>query len=109
MDCITEVAQISRNQAVLGFFTSCQRQCNQGRTIVIVTRSSAFDENLLPRLHGVCDAHISLGAEQMWDKLVNTLEVRKVNKSDLNSNNRFSFQIEPAVGIKFVPMSRVKA
>jgi CheY-like chemotaxis protein len=28
LDGITELAQISRNQAVLGFFTSCQRQCN---------------------------------------------------------------------------------
>ena len=109
VDCITELAQISRNQAVLGFFTSCQRQCDQGRTIIVVTRSSAFDENLLSRLHGVCDTHFSLGAEKIWDKVVNTLEVRKANKSELNSNNRFSFQVEPAVGIKFVPMSRVKA
>ena len=109
VDDITETAQISRGQSVLGFFTSCQRQCSQGRTIVVVTRSSAFDGNLLPRLHGVCHAHISLGAEKMWDKLVNTLEVRKANKSDLNYHNKFSFQVEPAVGIKFVPMTRVKA
>ena len=109
VDDVTDSAQISRNQAVLGFFTSFQRQCNQGRTIIVVTRSSAFDQNMLSRLHGVCDAHISLGAEKVSNKLVNTLEVRKVNRSDLNSNNRFSFQVEPAVGIKFVPMSRVKA
>ena len=74
-----------------------------------MTRSSAFDENVLSRLHGVCDAHISFSAEKIWGKLVNTLEVRKINKAELHYNNRFSFQVEPAVGIKFVPMSRVKA
>ena len=109
VDGITDLAQISRGQAVLGFFTSCQRQCNQGRTIIVVTRSSAFDDNLLSRLHGVCDSHLSFGAEKLRDKLLNTLEVRKVNKAELNTNNRFSFQVEPGVGFKFVPISRVKA
>ena len=109
VDCISELAQISRNQAIMGFFTSCQRQCRQGRTIVVVARSSAFDESLLHRLHGISDAHINLSSERVRERLVNTLEVRKVNKSDLKSNNSFSFQVDPAEGIKFVPMSRVKA
>ena len=109
VDSITELAQISSDRAVLGFFTSCQRQCSQERTIILVTRSSAVDKNLLPRLHGISDAHISFGAEKLFDRVVNTLEVRKVNKSELNSGNTFSFQVEPAIGIKFVPMARVKA
>ena len=109
VDSITNLAQISRDRYVLGFFASCERLCDQGRTIVVVARSSAFDDNLLPRLHDLCDTHISLGVEKIRDKVVNTLEVRKVGKSEPTGNNRLSFQIEPAVGINLVPISRIRA
>ena len=109
VDGITNLAQFSRTQSALGFFTTLQRQCSQGRTIVVVARTSAFAENLLHRLSGVCDSHIGLGSEIIGQKLVNTLEVLKVGKTELKTGNRFSFQVEPTLGIQFLSMSRVKA
>ena len=108
VDSITNLAQVSEDRAVMGFFSSCQRQCEEGRTIVLVARPSAFNQNLLARLHGLCSTHIGMVIETVRDKMVTTLEVSKVSNSEPRSNNRLSFQIEPDIGVWVVPMSRVK-
>ena len=108
VDSITGLAEISEDRATLRFFSSCDRLSNEGRTIVVVARSSAFDKPTHSRLHGMCDTHIRLGTERIRDKLVNTLEVLKVNKAEMNSDNGFSFEMAPGVGITIVPISRVK-
>ena len=109
VDGITNLAQVSQDRAVMGFFSSCQQQCDEGRTIVLVGRTSAFDQNLLVRLHGMCNAHISLVMETITGRILTTLEVTKVKNFEPNSDNRFSFQVEADVGINIVPVSRIKA
>jgi len=109
VDGITNLAQVSQDRTVLGFFASCQRQCEEGRTIVVVARPSAFNQNLLARLHELCNTHISMIMETIRDKMVTTLEVTKVNNFEPRSDNRLSFQVEPDVGVKIVPVSRVRA
>ena len=59
VDGITNLAQVSQVRSVMGFFSSCQQQCDDGRTIVVVGRPSAFDQDLLARLHGLCVIPIS--------------------------------------------------
>ena len=93
----------------MGFFSSCQRQCEEGRTIVVVARPSAFNQNLLARLHGLCNTHISMVMETVRDKMVTTLEVAKVSNSEPRSDNRLSFQVEPDLRVKIIPKSRVRA
>jgi len=109
VDGITNLAQVSQGRNVMGFFSSCQRHCEEGRTIVVVARPSAFDQNLLARLHGLCNTHISMVMETVRDKMVTTLEVTKVSNFEPHSDNRFSFQVEPDLGVKIVPVSRVRA
>ena len=108
IDGITNLAQVSQDRAVMGFFASCQRLCEKGRTIVVVARPSAFNPNLLARLHGLCSTHIGMVIETVRDKMVTTLEVSKVSNSEPRFDNRLSFQVEPDIGVRIVPMSRVK-
>ena len=108
VDGITNLAQVSQDRAIMGFFASCQRHCDEGRTIVVVARTSAFSQNLLARLHELCNTHISMVMETVRDKMVTTLEVTKVNNFEPNSDNRLSFQVEPDLGVKIIPVSRFR-
>ena len=108
VDGITNLAQVSQDRTVLGFFASCQRQCEEGRTIVVVARPSAFSQDLLARLHELCNTHISMIMDTIRDKIVTTLEVTKVNNFEPRSDNRLSFQVEPELGVRIFPVSRVK-
>ena len=108
VDSITRLAEISEDRATLRFISSCHRLSNEGRTIVLVAGSSAFDQSMHSRIHGMCDTHIRLGSEQIRDKVLSTLAVLKASKAELHSDNGFSFEIQPGTGITIVPMSRVK-
>ena len=108
LDSVSNLAELSQDRSVMGFFSSCHRLCAEGRTIVVVARSSAFDPNLLGRLHGLCNMHLCISGEMVMGKSVKILEVPKVNNADRHTDNRFSFQVEPEVGIKILPLSRVK-
>ena len=108
VDSLSGLAEISEARATLRFFSSCNRLSTEGRTIIVTARSSAFDDSTHSRVHGICDNHIRVGTERVRDRMLNTLEVLKVNKAEFHSDNGFSFEIEPGVGITIVPMSRVK-
>jgi flagellar protein FlaH len=63
---------------MLIFFSACKNLCDQGRTILLVAHSYAFDEEVLSRSRSLCDAHFRIKLEQMGDRLVKKLEVLKV-------------------------------
>lgn len=108
VDSISLLASIGGDQAVLRFFSSCDRMCVEGKTIIVVTRSSAIGQGVQGRAQGICTNHVNITTANFRGKLVSTLEVRKLNNMVLKTNNGFSFEIVPDIGINIVPISRVK-
>ena len=108
-DSITHLAKDSSERDIIRFFSDCKRLGKDGRTIILVAHSVAFEEHLLPRLRALCDAHLSLRREYVGERLVNTLQVCKVGASELSTDNTISFEVEPGQGIRALPMIRAKA
>lgn len=109
VDSISDLAIVADDRSMIGFFSSCQRLCAEGRTIIVAVQSSAFVSNMLARLHGLCHAHISIEVQMVRQDLVNTLTVAKLRNVDLRRDNSLSFQLDPDIGIKIVPMGQIKA
>ena len=55
------------------------------------------------------DAHISRRTEGMGDRLVKVMEVAKIRGAELSTGNIISFDVEPMMGMKIIPISKVKA
>ena len=108
VDSITDLATRSRKEAIMSFFFSCRRLCDDGQTIVIVSRSYAFDESMLKRLQIMCDVHLSLRVEKIGAKMVKTLEVRKVDNAELTTGNTVSFEVAEGIGMRIVPGAKVR-
>ena len=109
VDPLTNLARHSRDTVVLNFFATCRRLCDSyDKTIVLSTRSYAFDNKTLGRLHDLCDAHLNLRTEEVGLKKVNMLEVRKLNNAELSRGNLGTFQVAPGVGLKQVPGLKVR-
>jgi flagellar protein FlaH len=109
VDSITGLVSSSGENAVIAFFTACRQMCNQGRTVVVAIHSYAFGSEMFTRLHDLCDSHLHLRSETFGGKAVKTVEVRKVNSSDLDDNNMVSFEVVANLGMKVLPISRTKA
>lgn len=109
VDALTPVLSISRDVEILSYFERCKSFCDQGRTIINVVHTYALNNDILIRLRSACDAHLRLMIEKVGDKLVKTLEVAKVRGAAQNTGNVITFEVEPEVGMKIMPLSKAKA
>jgi flagellar protein FlaH len=102
------VSDVSDND-VLSFFASCKNICDSGKTILITAHTFAFGEEVLTRVRSICDAHLSLRKEEVGDRLLRTMEVAKIRGAQRTTGNVIAFEVEPAFGLRIIPVSRTKA
>jgi len=109
VDSITSLASGSDDHTVASFFSHCKRLCANRRTVILVVHSFAVDERMLIRLRSLCDAHLKLSVENMGEKQIRVLEVCKIRSANQTTGNVVSFEVQPAFGIKVLPISKAKA
>ncbi|MBT4512731.1 MAG: flagellar accessory protein FlaH [Chloroflexi bacterium] len=108
IDSLTAFVTHVSLESTIGFFEDCKNLCNEGQTILIVVHNYAFNENLLVRVRSMCDAHLSLTIEVMGDKLLKSMEVSKVRGASHTTGNVVAFEIEPAWGMRIIPVSKAR-
>ena len=109
VDSLTGLVTHSDDRSVIDFFAACKRLCDKGRTIVAVVHSYAFEDKMLIRIRSLCDAHLVLRMEQVGERLIKIMEVAKVRNADQSTGNIISFDVEPGLGMKIIPISKAKA
>jgi len=109
IDSLTPMLSLSTDVDIMSYFERCKYYCDQRRTIINVTHSYALNNDVLVRLRSACDAHLRLLIEKIGDKLVKTLEVAKIRGAAQTTGNIITFEVEPEIGMKIMPLSRAKA
>jgi flagellar protein FlaH len=109
IDSLTVFVSDSSDAAILNFFASCKKICDSGKTILITAHTFAFGEEVLTRVRSICDGHISMKKEEVGDRLVRTMEVAKIRGAQKTTGNVVAFEVEPAFGLRIIPISRTKA
>jgi flagellar protein FlaH len=109
VDSLTPIVSKTKGEETLNYLEDCKNLCDKGKTILNVTHTYAFEQDFLIRIRSVCDAHFKLMIEKVGDKLVKTLEVAKIRGAVQSTGNILSFDVEPEIGMKIMPMSRAKA
>jgi len=109
IDSLTPIVSQTGGEEALAYFERCKALCDKGKTIVNVTHTYAFDHDFLIRVCSACDAHFRLVIDKVGDKLVKTLEVAKIRGANLTTGNVLTFDVEPGIGMKIMPISKAKA
>jgi len=109
IDSLTPIVSQTGGEEALAYFERCKSLCDKGKTIVNVTHTYAFDHDFLIRVCSACDAHFRLLIDKVGDKLVKTLEVAKIRGANLTTGNVLTFDVEPGIGMKIMPISKAKA
>jgi flagellar protein FlaH len=109
IDSLTVFVSDASDHAILNFFAACKNICDSGKTVLITAHTFAFNEEVLTRVRSICDAHISLKKEEVGEKLVRTMEVAKIRGAKKTTGNVIAFEVEPAFGLRIIPISRTKA
>jgi len=108
VDSITLLVAHSVPVSIIDFFSACKDLCDDGRSIILVAHSYAFDDDILARTRSLCDAHLRLRLEQMGDRLVKIMEVLKVRGADRSTGDVVSFEVEPKIGMRIIPLAKAR-
>lgn len=109
VDSLTNIITHGEDSSIVDFFVACKELCDNGRTVFTIIHSYAFAEAMLIRVRSMCDAHLRLKMEQVGEKLVKMLEASKVRNAELSTGNIISFDVEPGMGMKIIPITKAKA
>ena len=109
IDSVTNVVTHGDQPEIIGFFINCKELCDEGLTVIMVVHSYAFDEGMLIRVRSLCDAHLKLRMEQVGERLTKMLEVSKVHNADRTTGNVLSFDVEPNMGMRIIPVTKARA
>ena len=108
VDSITLLVSHSTPVSIIDFFSQCKNLCDEGRSIILVAHSYAFEEDMLSRTRSLCDARFRLKLEQIGDRMVKLMEVLKVRGADRPTGDIVSFDIEPKVGMRIIPLAKAR-
>ncbi len=108
VDALTPFVLSTPPEDVISFFEGCKRLCSEGVTIINIIHSHAVSGELLVRITSLCDAHLCLRTEEVGNKLVKVMEVSKVRGASKNTGNIVSFEVEPGLGMRIIPISKAQ-
>jgi len=109
VDSLTTFVSHVSDQETLTFFTLCKEFCDLNKTVIFTLHSHAFSEQMFTRIRSICDAHMRLRVEEVGDQLVKALEVAKIRGAEKSTGNVISFEVEPGLGMRIVPITKAKA
>ncbi len=109
IDSLTSFASQVGESPTLAFLTAVKSFVDQNMTIFLTIHSAAFEEQMFSRLRSLCDAHLRLRVEEMRDKLLKVMEVAKVRGAQKLTGNIVTFEVDPGLGMKIIPVSRAQA
>jgi flagellar protein FlaH len=109
VDSLTAFVTHASESETLDFFSQAKTLCDGGPNVMLTMHSYASNEQLLTRLRSICDAHLRLRVEEVGSQLVKVLEVAKVRGASKTTGNVISFDVEPNLGMRIIPITKAKA
>lgn len=107
VDSLTTFITHTSIEETMSYFENCKLLCDEGTSVINVVNSYAFTEAGLSRVRSISDAHLRLRTEQVGDMIVKVLEAAKIRGAELSTGNIVSFDVEPMLGMKIIPVSKV--
>lgn len=108
IDAVTNLVLCGQESATLGLFYSLNLMCSESKTVILSADSFSFKVNMLHQLDDLCDTHIALVNQKIGGILLKNLEVLKVNTINLENGNPLAFEVKKDLGMRKMPIERVK-
>ena len=108
IDSLTYYLTHATIEEVLSFFEDCKMLSGKGMGVVCVAHSYAFEEDILSRTRSLCDARFRLRLEQVGDSMIKLMEVLKVRGAERPTGDVVSFNIEPRLGMRIIPLAKAR-
>lgn len=110
IDSLTYIATYASEEDLLSFFTNMRNIVDEYDKVLMVTvHPHAFNQEMMLRIRSICDVHFILSIKEVGDKIVRLLQVPKIKGAVKSVSIVLSFEVDPAFGIKVLPISQARA
>lgn len=109
VDSFSVLAVYANTSTVLDFLTVAKNIVSQDKVVILAVHPGALDDEVMIRARSVCDGYIRLRAFEIGGMLIKAMEVVKLRGALGPVDSVIAFDIDPAFGIKVLPLSLAKA
>ena len=109
IDSLSHLAIYATPTHVLDFFNKVRVLTDQGKMIVITLHEGVLREDLATRARAMCDGYIKLSTAAIGGRVVKVMEIIKLKGAPTTFDSTISFDVDPAFGVKIVPIALARA
>ena len=109
VDSFSVLAVYANTSMVLDFLTVAKNIVSQDKVVILAVHPGALDSNIMIRARSVCDGYIRLRTFEIGGMLIKAMEVIKLRGALGPVDSVIAFDVDPAFGIKVLPLSLARA
>jgi flagellar protein FlaH len=108
IDSFSILVKGSRREDIANFLTVVKRIVDKGKLIILTTHPEGLSESLHSGLKAIADGYIELKNVEMGGRALKVMNIIKLKGVPTVFENTITFDVDPAFGIKLVPMALAK-
>lgn len=109
IDSLSMLIINSSLNSLLNFLTRVRTLVRYGKLIILTLHPSVIPNDVITRIRAVSDGYIKLGFTEIGGKLIKVMKVVKLRGAISAPDTSIAFDVDPAFGIKVVPLALAKA
>jgi len=109
IDSLTYVITYAEERDILEFFSECRNIVDiEGKVFIVTLHPYAVSRELFVRIRSISDGHIILSIKEFQGRNVLVLNAAKLRGARRGRGDIVSFEVDPAIGIKILPISSTR-
>jgi len=109
VDSFSVLAVYADTSVVLDFLTRARTLVREGKLIVLTIHPSILPDEIMIRIRAISDSYIKLDFAEIGGRLVKIMRIIKIRGAREPADSTIAFDVDPAFGIKVVPLALAKA
>ncbi len=109
IDSLTQLLTYADTSNVLNFMKRLRLLTSSGKTIILTMHPRAVEDYLASKIRGICDGYIKVRNEAIGGRILKVMSVIKMRGMPAGAETSITFDVDPAMGIKIVPIKAAKA
>lgn len=109
IDSFSVLAVYADTSIVLDFLTIAKNIVSRDKIVVLSIHPGALNEDIMIRARSICDGYVRLKSIELGGMILKAMEVVKFRGAPGPVDPVIAFDVDPAFGIKIMPISLAKA
>ncbi len=109
LDSLTQLLTYAPTDVVLNFMTRLRIIASKGKGIIMTMHPHTVADDLGAKIRGMCDGYIKVSNEAIGDRIYKVMSIIKMKGMPPGAETSVTFDVDPAMGIKIVPIKAAKA